>query len=53
MYCGPERAARGKQYLVENIYYILGDREEEGLRLYYDLAERHGIVDRVIAPEFY
>jgi chorismate dehydratase len=52
-YCGRERAARGKAYLRENIYYILGDREEEGLRLYYDLAERHGIVDRVIAPEFY
>jgi chorismate dehydratase len=52
-YCGPERAARGKAYLRDNIYYMLGDREEEGLRLYYDLAERHGIVDRVIAPEFY
>lgn len=52
-YCGPERAARGKEYLRENIYYILGDREEEGLRAYYELAERHGIVDRVMAPEFY
>jgi len=52
-YCGPERAERGKAYLRENIYYMLGDREEEGLRLYYDLAERHGVVDRVIAPEFY
>ena len=52
-YCGPERAARGKQYLRDNIYYILGDREEEGLRTYYEFAERHGIVDKVIAPEFY
>jgi chorismate dehydratase len=52
-YCGPERAARGKEYLRENIYYILGDREEEGLRTYYEFAERHGIVETVIAPEFY
>jgi chorismate dehydratase len=52
-YCGPGRAARGKAYLRENIYYVLGDREEEGLRRYYELAERHGVVDRVQAPEFY
>jgi chorismate dehydratase len=52
-YCGPGRAARGKAYLRENIYYVLGDREEEGLRTYYELAERHGVVDRVLAPEFY
>lgn len=52
-YCGPDRAALGKAYLRENIYYVLGDREEEGLRTYYELAERHGVVDRVIAPEFY
>jgi len=52
-YCGPGRAARGKEYLRENIYYMLGDREEEGLRLYYELAERHGIVDKVLVPEFY
>lgn len=52
-YCGPGRAARGKAYLRENIYYVLGDREEEGLRKYYELAERHGVVDRVQGPEFY
>jgi predicted solute-binding protein len=52
-YCGVGRAARGKAYLRENIYYELGDREEEGLRAYYDLAERHGVVDRVLAPAFY
>ena len=52
-YCGPERAARGKAYLRENIYYVLGDREEEGLRAYYDFAERHGVVDRVRPPEFF
>ena len=53
MYCGPERAARCKAYLRENIYYVLGDREEAGLRSYYELAERHGVVDRVMAPKFY
>jgi chorismate dehydratase len=53
MYCGPARAARGKAYLRENIYYVLGDREEAGLRKYYELADRHGVVDRVVAPEFY
>lgn len=52
-YCGADRAARGKAYLRENIYYELGDREEEGLRTYYDLAERHGVIDRVLAPAFY
>lgn len=52
-YCGPGRAARGKAYLRENVYYVLGDREEEGLRTYYELAERHGVVDRVLAPAFY
>jgi chorismate dehydratase len=53
MYCGPERAARGKAYLRDNIYYMLGDREEDGLRMYYELAERHGVIARVLAPEFY
>jgi chorismate dehydratase len=52
-YCGPERAARGKAYLRENVYYVLGDREEEGLRAYYDFAERCGVVDRVKPPEFF
>ncbi len=52
-YCGPGRAARGKAYLRENIYYVLGDREEEGLRMYFELAERHDVVDRVQALEFY
>jgi chorismate dehydratase len=53
IYCGPDRSARGKAYLRDNIYYMLGEHEEEGLRMYYDLAERHGVVDRVMSPEFY
>lgn len=53
MYCGPGRAARGKAYLRENVYYMLGDREEAGLQKYYELAERHGVVDAVVPPAFY
>ena len=30
-YCGPERAARGRSYLRENIQYTLGSREQAGL----------------------
>lgn len=52
-YCGPERAARGQAYLRENIRYSLGEREEEGLRMYYELAGKHGLVDAVAPPAFY
>lgn len=52
-YCGPGRAAIGQAYLRENISYTLGDREQAGLRRYFELAEEHGIVDRVRAPAFY
>lgn len=52
-YCGPERAALGRAYLKENIKYRLGDREAAGLRRYYELAEKHGVVERAVSPEFY
>lgn len=52
-YCGPERAARGQAYLRDNIRYTLGLREEAGLLAYYDLAERHGIVEEAVPPLFY
>jgi chorismate dehydratase len=52
-YCGPERAAAGRAYLRENIQYGLGEREEQGLRRYFELAEKHGVVDAVRAPAFY
>lgn len=52
-YCGPERAELGRTYLRDNIKYRLGDREEAGLRRYYELAEKHGVVDRAVAPLFY
>jgi chorismate dehydratase len=52
-YCGPERAALGRAYLRENIYYTLGEREQGGLRRYYELAEKHGIVEASRLPAFY
>lgn len=52
-YCGPDRAEIGKTYLRQNIQYDLGAREEAGLRMYYELAEKHGLVERAIAPAFY
>ena len=44
---------RGQAYLRDNIRYTLGQREEAGLLAYYDLAERHGIVDAAVPPLFY
>lgn len=52
-YCGPERAARGQAYLRENIHYSVGDREEAGLRKYYELAEKHGLAETTRDPTFY
>ena len=45
-YCGPERAELGQAYLRENIYYHLHEREEAGLRRYYELAAKHGLIER-------
>jgi predicted solute-binding protein len=52
-YCGPEQAARAQAYLRDNIRYTLGEREEEGLRMYYDLAGKLGLVSTVAPPAFY
>jgi chorismate dehydratase len=52
-YCGPERAALGRAYLRDNIQYTLDERAAAGLRRYYELAERHGVVETVRAPSFY
>ncbi len=52
-YCGSTRAALGRAYLRDNIKYRLGPRDQQGLRRYYELAEKHGVVDRVQAPSFY
>lgn len=53
MYCGPGRAERGQAYLRDNIRYSLGEREEDGLRMYYELAGKHGLVEAVAPPAFY
>lgn len=52
-YCGAERAAQGEAYLRENIRYLLGEREEQGLLRYYELAEKHGLIDEVKPVEYY
>jgi chorismate dehydratase len=52
-YCGPERAALGRSYLRENIQYTLDERAAAGLRRYYELAERHGVVEAARAPAFF
>lgn len=52
-YCGSGRAERGKAYLRDNIQYGLGEREEAGLRKYYELAARHGVAGPTRAPLYY
>jgi chorismate dehydratase len=52
-YCGPERAAVGQAYLRENIQYYLGEREEAGLRRYYQLAASEGLIGDAREPQFY
>jgi len=52
-YCGPARAALGQAYLRENIYYTLDEREQAGLRRYFELAEKHGLVETTRAAAFY
>lgn len=52
-YCGPGRVARGQAYLRENIRYAVGEREEAGLRKYYELAAKHGVVEAIRAPLYY
>jgi chorismate dehydratase len=52
-YCGPARSALCRAYLRENIRYSLDGRAADGLRRYYELAARHGLVDVVRAPVFY
>ena len=52
-YCGPGRAAVGQAYLRDNIYYVVGDREEAGLRMYYELGAAHGLIGAARQPLFY
>jgi chorismate dehydratase len=52
-YCGPGLAALGRAYLRDNIRYTLDERAETGLRKYYELAAKHGVIDVVRSPAFY
>lgn len=52
-YCGPERAERGRRYLRENIRYGWGEKETAGLRKYYELARKHGVVEDIQPLVFY
>jgi chorismate dehydratase len=52
-YCGSERAARAQAYLRENIQYRLGEREEAGLRAYFELAVKHDVAPATRAPLYY
>jgi chorismate dehydratase len=53
-YCGgPERAALGLAYLRDNIRYTLDERARAGLLRYYELAEKHELIDAACDPTFY
>jgi chorismate dehydratase len=52
-YCGPGRAERGKRYLRDNIRYGWGERETAGLRKYYELARKHGVIEDIQPMVFY
>jgi chorismate dehydratase len=52
-YCGPERVARGQQYLRENIKYRWSDRESAGLQRFYQLASKHSVIGQARTPIFY
>jgi chorismate dehydratase len=42
-----------RAYLRDNIQYGLGEREAAGLRRYYELARRHGVIDAARPADFY
>ena len=52
-YCGPDRVTLGQAYLRDNIRYGLGEREEAALRMYFELAEKHGLVDTLRPLVYY
>ena len=52
-YCGPARAPLGRAYLRENIRYTLSDREQDGLKRYYDLAARYALIEQLRTLHFY
>jgi chorismate dehydratase len=52
-YCGPGRAQLGRAYLRDNIQYHLQDPDVTGLRTYYELAARHGLIETTREPRFF
>ena len=52
-YCGPERSELCRAYLRDNIKYVLDDRAADGLRRYYELAARHGVIETPQPMTFY
>ena len=52
-YCGPARAELGRRYLRDNIQYHLEATDVEGLRRYYALAAKHGLIEADREPRFY
>jgi chorismate dehydratase len=52
-YCGPARLELCQSYLRDNIQYTLGEAEQAGLRSFYALVEKHGLVEGIRAPQFY
>jgi chorismate dehydratase len=49
----PEKAARASLYLGGNVKYALGEREQAGLRRFYELAAEVGIVPEARVPQYY
>jgi predicted solute-binding protein len=49
----PDRGARAGSYLRENVKYDLGEKEEAGLRRFYELAARIGVARAALPPRFY
>lgn len=52
-YCGPVRAELGRRYLRDNIQYDLQSQDIAGLRRYYELAAKHGLIDSPREPMFF
>jgi chorismate dehydratase len=43
----PMRVEELRNYLTENIVFKVDDSMEKGLRLYFELAFKHGLIERV------
>jgi chorismate dehydratase len=52
-YSGPARAPLNRAYLRDNIKYDLDQRAVSGLHRYYELAEKHGVIEARRETVFY